>query len=427
VSRRFPVLVGLTAVLCAGALVLHSSEPPRAPAAESLAPSPVPLEPVLSKPGLKLGITEFNPAFVWSRAARPGIAAPFGQWRDALSRVRPAYFRLVIDWAALQPDAAQDANLDLAQGGCIRATPPCLGWAGVREQLAALASRQREGGWETLVVITGTPAWAARGAGGCERDGVTARSRMPAEHALPAYRKLIADVLAAARQEGAQLNWWSAWNEPNHPYFSSPQRTACTRRSPALVPAAYARLAAELQAALDAAPGQQNRVLGELAGLASPGRRSTSVREFIAGLPSPLVCSAKVVSQHAYVGGVDPVDAVQKAVKAHGCATQPRIWITETGAGFAPADLSAASQSASRREACDQMNAQLARWYADPRVDAAFQYTLREDDRFRTGLVSTDLTVAFPTLGLWQAWGARALPTDGPPVGACATVARESR
>ena len=410
-SRRVPVLLALTAVLCAGALVLNSSEPPRAPAAE----------PVDPKPGLKLGITEFNPAFVWSGAARRDIAAPFGQWRDALTGLHPAYFRLVIDWSALQPDAAHGANFDLPQGGCLRATQPCLGWAGVREQLAALASRQREGGWETLVVITGTPAWAARGAGGCERDGVTSRSRMPAEHALPAYRKLIADVLAAAQQEGAQLRWWSAWNEPNHPYFSSPQRAACTRRSPALVPAAYAQLASELQVALDAAPGPQDWVLGELAGLAHSGQRSTSVSEFMARLPSPLVCSAKVVSQHAYVGGVDPVDAVEKAVKAHGCATQPRVWITETGAGFAPADLSAASQSASRREACEQMHAQLARWYADPRVDAAFQYTLREDDRFRTGLVSTDLTVAFPTLGLWQAWGARARPTDDPPVGACGT------
>jgi hypothetical protein len=139
----------------------------------------------------------------------------------------------------------------------------------------------------------------------------------------------------------------------------------------------------------------------------------------MAGLPSPLVCSAKVIAQHAYAGGVDPVDALQQAVAAHGCATQPRVWITETGAGFPPADLSAAAQSASRLAACEQMAAELARWYADPRVDAAFQYTLREDDRFKTGLVSTDLTTAFPTLGLWQAWGGRALPTDAPPAGAC--------
>jgi hypothetical protein len=410
-SRRVAVLVVFTVVLSAGALVAHLSQPPRAPAAQHVVPA--------SQPSLALGITEFNPAFVWSRAARPELAGPAAQWRDALSGLHPAYFRLVVNWAALQPDPARAADLDKPERGCVRATPPCVSWAGVREQLAALASRQREGGWEALVVISGTPEWAARGAHGCERKGVTAQSRMPAEHARPAYRKLIADVLAVAQQEGAQLKWWSAWNEPNHPYFSSPQRAACTKHSPALAPAAYAGLVSELQAALVAAPGEQDWVLGELAGLERPGRRSTSVKEFLAGLPAPLVCSAKVISQHAYVGGVDPVDAVQRAVAAHGCATQPRVWITETGAGFPPADLSAALQSASRREACEQMDAQLARWYADPRVDAAFQYTLREDDRFKTGLVTTDLTAAFPTLALWQAWGARARPTDPPPAVAC--------
>jgi hypothetical protein len=418
-SRGRAFLPALTLVLCAGALALHLSEPLAGPSA---APAPAPAAtpgPALAKPGLKLGITEFNPAFVWSRAARPDVAAPAGRWRDALTGLHPAYFRLVIDWAALQPDPGHGADLDKPERGCIRTTPPCVSWAGVREQLAALASRQREGGWETLVVITGTPAWAARGDGGCEREGVTARSRMPADGALPAYRKLVADVLAAARQEGAELRWWSAWNEPNHPYFSSPQRMTCTRTSPAQAPVAYAQLVSELQAALDAAPGEQDWVLGELAGLSRSGKKSTSVQEFLAGLPSPLVCSAKVVAQHAYAGGVDPVDAVQQAVAAHGCDTQPRIWITETGAGFPPADLSAAAQAANRLQACEQMAAELARWYADPRVDAAFQYTLREDDRFKTGLISTDLTTAFPTLGLWQAWGAREHPTDPPPTGAC--------
>jgi hypothetical protein len=52
-------------------------------------------------------------------------------------------------------------------------------------------------------------------------------------------------------------------------------------------------------------------------------------------------------------------------------------------------------------------------------VTAAFQYTLREDDRFPTGLVSTDLRQAFPVLGLWQAWGARRTPAAPPPRDGC--------
>ena len=50
-------------------------------------------------------------------------------------------------------------------------------------------------------------------------------------------------------------------------------------------------------------------------------------------------------------------------------------------------------------------------------MTAAFQYTFREDDVFRTGLVTTALDRAFPVLKEWQAWGgtARPKPTDPPP------------
>ena len=50
------------------------------------------------------------------------------------------------------------------------------------------------------------------------------------------------------------------------------------------------------------------------------------------------------------------------------------------------------------------------------------QYTLREDDLFRTGLVTTDLARAYPALAEWKQWGmeARPRPTDpAPPAAAC--------
>ena len=58
-------------------------------------------------------------------------------------------------------------------------------------------------------------------------------------------------------------------------------------------------------------------------------------------------------------------------------------------------------------------------WWADPRVTAAFQYTLRADDRFPTGLISTDLTAARPTLNEWTAWGGAREPSAPPPPAAC--------
>jgi hypothetical protein len=58
-------------------------------------------------------------------------------------------------------------------------------------------------------------------------------------------------------------------------------------------------------------------------------------------------------------------------------------------------------------------------WYDDPRVSVAFQYTVREDDKFPTGLVSTDLTHERPALKEWTAWGGGRSPTAPPPASTC--------
>jgi hypothetical protein len=58
-------------------------------------------------------------------------------------------------------------------------------------------------------------------------------------------------------------------------------------------------------------------------------------------------------------------------------------------------------------------------WRADPRVTLAAQYTMREDDLFPTGLVTTDLARARPALHEWQAWGAREQPSTPPPRSTC--------
>src|SRR3954452_10705485 len=149
----------------------------------------------------------------------------------------------------------------------MRDVPPCLGWFGVRDQLKALAARQRAGGWQALVVITGTPDWAASPASGCERANASPRSRPPRPDAMPAYRRLVTDVLAAAREAGADLRYWSAWNEPNLAPFVSPQRAACDPASPSLAPAAYTAITRTLIQALAQAPGDQQLVIGETAGV----------------------------------------------------------------------------------------------------------------------------------------------------------------
>src|SRR5690349_3925862 len=191
------VVVAVIAAAVARQIWLDDEEPPapKRPAATATATptaTPTPAAIPAAGKGLAVGITEFNPNLV---AADPPVPEPWEQVRQAIGTLNPQFFRLVIDWHHLQPAADQPANLDNPEAGCMREVGPCLGWAGVRQQLRALASRQRAGGWQTLVVMTGTPDWAAEPASGCERDKATPRARAPRPDALPAYRQLILDVL----------------------------------------------------------------------------------------------------------------------------------------------------------------------------------------------------------------------------------------
>jgi hypothetical protein len=188
----------------------------------------------------------------------------------------------------------------------------------------------------------------------------------------------------------------------------------CSRAVPA-----YAALARATRAALAAAPGNQVLVLGETAGIVEPTSRATGVGEMIRALPRGLVCSARVWSQHAYIGGTDPVAAVTRALDARGCPRRQAIWITETGVGPAPGGLSLARGITSEAQGCRLLHQRLLDWYRDRRVTLAVQYTFREDNLFPTGLVTTDLARTRPALREWQAWGGDRAPGAPPPRSAC--------
>ena len=97
-------------------------------------------------------------------------------------------------------------------------------------------------------------------------------------------------MIALGGQVGVELRYWSAWNEPNHPFFISPQRATCDASAPTLAVKRYAEITRNLKRALDDAPGDQQYVLGELAGLDTSKSRSTSIQEFLRELPTPIVC-----------------------------------------------------------------------------------------------------------------------------------------
>ena len=405
-------LGGLAAALVAAAAFVafagRDGEPPREPArpapSPTASPDPFRLDAPAAGPSLALGITEQNPNLVAPTGALPPAPPPFPRWRDALARIEPAVYRLPIVWFEVQPGAEAPPNLAMPWDGCVRGVRPCAPYAGVIDQLKALAARQREGGWTGMLVFTGTPAWAAGKAFGCRGSGQTGA---PRPDMMPAYRALVAAVLDTAAQVGAEIRYVSPWNEPNHPLFLSPQRAACSAGAAPRAIGAYARLARALRAELAGRPDAPQVVLGETAAVIEPQARAISAPELIRGLPREMVCGARVWSQHAYVGGRDPVAAVTAALDARRCPREHAIWITETGVGPAPGGLSLARGITGERQGCRLLHQRLAAWHADPRVTLATQYTFREDSEFPTGLVTTDLRRARPALREWQAWGAR--------------------
>jgi hypothetical protein len=267
-------------------------------------------------------------------------------------------------------------------------------------------------------VISGVPAWAAQAPGGGERPGTAARSRELRADAVPAYRGLIRSLLALGRSVGLELPWWSPWNEPNHPYFSSPQRASCDARSTALAPLRYAALARSMSAELVADGAGHALVLGDLAGYAKPSAHTASVAEFVAALPDDVVCSGAVWAAHDYAledvasGADTPVRQLERALDARGpCGARVRVWVSETGAPAPDARSAGASATATQ---CRRLAAALAHWNGDPRIDAVFQYTFREDPAFRAGLADARLTRLYPAFAVWLRWGRRAAADPAP-------------
>jgi hypothetical protein len=372
--------------------------------------------------GLAIGIGEANASLLWSAPAQPELPAAMAAWRDRLAALRPRYYRLLVDWARLQPDPAQPPDWAHPETGCQRGRRPCAAFAGIRDTLAAIASQQKaQGGFEVLVSITGVPAWAAAPPSGCEREDAAPRSRPINDQGLEAYRALIRSLSRLAAREGVALPWWSPWNEPNGTFFVSPQRPTCDRSAPPVSPQVYTRLARAMRDELDALPGAQHLVIAELAGLPRPRLRGSGVEEFYAGLPDDVVCAADVFAQHAYAergrpeSARRPVAQLEAALATRPCTAGKPIWVTETGVGGPDVGGPRTGGLASLRRDCRALDAALRRWDLDPRVQAAFQYTFRDDPAFPVGLADAGLTHTWPAYDEWLAWGGDRPPSAPAP------------
>jgi hypothetical protein len=93
------------------------------------------------------------------------------------------------------------------------------------------------------------------------------------------------------------------------------------------------------------------------------------------------------------------------------------VWITETGVGGPHAGQARPTGDGALRLQCRALQRQLVRWDEDPRVQAAIQYTFREDVAFPVGLANAALTRTYPTYDLLKAWsGTRAPNAPAPPL-----------
>jgi hypothetical protein len=440
--RRWALVAGvLAAAIVAGVVALTSaggSVHHRTASAAPAPAAPAPVRPRQARPRVKrhaararrafhgkrlaIGLTEPNANLLWNPRGAPGVRDPFGYGRALLSAVHPAYVRVVVNWAALQPTPGSPARLDASADGCERGLEPCASFGGLRAELSAIASQQRAGGgYEVVMVIAGVPGWAAHAPQGCERAGTTAYSRPIRPAALSSYRSLVRSLLALGSSVGVSMPWWTPWNEPNHPAFVSPQRAACSASSPSLAPGVYAELERAMAAELQADGTGHRVLLGELAGLTLSSPRTTSIAEFVAALPADVVCASDVWSVHAYPGArataLSPVSELESALDGRGaCGRHARVWVTETGAGGVHAGDPRGPGLAQQVVGCQAMATQLDGWYHDPRVDAAFQYEFRDDTRFPVGLIDARLRQVYPAYYLWLAWGGAHSAAAPPPL-----------
>ncbi|MHB8233365.1 MAG: hypothetical protein ACYDHT_01795 [Solirubrobacteraceae bacterium] len=336
--------------------------------------------------------------------------------------------RLLVDWAALQPRPDRAPALSGSVDGCSRGVQPCIAYAGLRDELRAIATQQRvaqaQGREQPEVVLDvfGTPAWAAQAPGGCESPETRAFSRPISAVGLSGYRSLIDSLLALGSREGVSLRWWAPWNEPNDAVFVSPQHAFCTADAPTLAAAVYAELAQAMAGELAAAGGVHHLLLGELNAFASDSPHRTSVSSFVAALPQSVVCLSETWSIHAYAARYkaapepEPVAELERALDARGeCAQRASIWVTEAGAGALHPGRPRPADAADEHEGCVRLAQQLQGWAADPRVRAIFQYSFREDPAFPVGLVSADLTHVYPAYRLWLLYARASAAGLAPP------------
>lgn len=401
-----------------------------APPAVTTGPAPTRAAPTDHGGELSVGLVSRDVAALTPSSAGP--IAGYDAAREIVGAMAPRYVRVDVRWDQLQPRA--DVPLDPAvvqDDGCGRdAAPPCGPPISLSAVLTQIAAQQRAhpGAFRPLITFWGMPEWAGEApTDGCRSDRVRTGARPLARGRENAYQAAIRSVWTAVREAGVTASDWTPWNEPNAPYFLDPQRSGCARDAAPRSPGPYGRMVVamgdELRALRGSTPDaarDHRLVVGEVAAWGAPSSRAVPADEFLRALPDDVLCRADVVGLHGYldarppVGRGEPVAAALGEVERRACLDDVPVWITETGVGAPGSGRQRQDDRATLRDECRLMADQLTRWFHHPRITAAFQYSVRDDAAFPTGLVDEAVTSAYPVADVWTAWGGRA-PDDPPP------------
>ena len=147
----------------------------------------------------------------------------------------------------LQPDpAAARPTCARAADGCLRGLPPCRASGGLAEVLRAARSQQRAGGGFEVAARRSTACPTGRRCRRRLRAPRPGRALAADQRRRPAR---LPRARAGARRARAprgrrRCAGGAPWNEPNAPFFLSPQRARCDAAAPPRAPLVYTRSSA---------------------------------------------------------------------------------------------------------------------------------------------------------------------------------------
>ena len=250
----------------------------------------------------------------------------------------------------------------------MRDKPPCGAYLGLRDQLRALAARQKEGGWDGARRAHRDARSGRRGPpGGLRARRDTSRARARRAPTMADYGRFVGRVLAEARAAGASCATGARGTSPTTRSSSRRSGRSATRSAPSAAIAPYVAMARALKAALDARagrPGARARRAGRARRAAADDDVGLGVRR---RLPRDSCARRAIWSQHGYVGGRDPVDDLERALRRKGCDAAGDLDHRDRRRRAAQR-RGAADVAAAQVRACARLHRRLVRWYRDPRV-----------------------------------------------------------